>query len=222
MNVLLIKLSFAPVFTVLVLPLSLPGAEESDQPADITVIVSDHLQMRSTEEKNYFYFDQNVQVEATNLVVKSDRMEIIALRENEADDPDATVGEIGAIESIVATGNVEIYQAGRVAYAGRAEVLPREGKVVLSESPRVVDGETEIAGWQIVLNKGERQVIVFPNPDEQAAEADRERPTITLGGGALPDLGFDEDEAVEEGEGEEEEERDEEVVEEGEGEAVEG
>ena len=202
MNALLLKLSFALVFTMLLLPLSLPGAEESDQPPDSTVIVSDHMQMRSTEEKNFFYFDQNVQVEATNLVVKSDRMEIIALRESQEDDPDATVGEIGAIESIVATGNVEIYQAGRVAYAGRAEVLPREGKVVLSESPRVVDGETEIAGWKIVLNKGERQVTVFPNPDEQTA--DRERPTITLGGGALPDLGFEGDrEEIEEKEDEE-------------------
>ncbi len=206
MNILLIKHSIALVLTMLLLPLTLPGAGESDQPTDTTVIVSEHLQMRSTEEKNYFYFDQNVRVEATNLVVKSDRMEIIALRENQEDDPDATVGEIGVIESIMAAGNVEIYQAGRVAYAGRAEVLPREGKIVLSESPRVVDGETEIAGWQIVLNKGERQVTVFPNPDEQAVEADRERPTITLDGGALPDLGFEEDEEdeakVEEVEGE--------------------
>ncbi len=192
MNVLSIKPSFALIFALLLLPLSLPGAEESAQPAETTVIVSDHLQMKSTEDKNYFYFDQNVQVEATNLVVKSDRMEIIALRENQENDPDATVGEIGAIESIVATGNVEIFQTGRIAYAGRAEVLPREGKVVLSDSPRVVDGETEISGWQIVLNKGERQVTVLPNPDKQASEADRERPTITLGGGALPDLGFEE------------------------------
>ncbi len=187
--------ALALIFVVFLLPPSLSGADETDQSADATVIVSDHMEMRSTVEKNYFYFDQNVRVEATNLVVESDRMEVIALRESEADDPDATVGEIGAIEIIVATGNVEIFQAGRAAYAGRAEVLPREGKVVLSESPRVVDGETEVAGWQIVLNKGDRQVTVIPNPDEQLA--DRGRPTITLGGSALPDLGFDESEEEE-------------------------
>ncbi len=176
-------------------------ADGSDQPEEFTVIVSDHLQMKSTEEKNYFYFEKNVQVEATNLIVKSDCLEVVALRENKVDDPDATIGEIGAIESIVAIGKVEIFQAGREAYAGRAVVLPKEGKVVLSESPRVVDGETEVTGWQIVLNRGERQVTVTPNPDMQTEE--RERPTITLGGGSLPDLGFDESES--EGAGDEEE-----------------
>ncbi len=168
-----------------------------------TVIVSDHLEMRSTEEKNYFYFRENVRVEATNLVVESNLLEVVALREGQADDLDATVGEIGAIDSIIATGNVAIYQAGREAHAGRAEVLPRAGRVILSDSPRVLDGDTEVTGWQIVLNKGDRQVTVVPNPDAKAEN--NQRPTITLGGSALPDLGFDENEEsetspVEEGE----------------------
>ena len=154
-----------------------------------TVIVSDHLEMRSTEKKNYFYFKNNVRVEAANLIVESDMLEVVALRKVRMDDPDATIGEIGAIESIVATGEVAIFQAGREAHAGRAEVLPREGMVILSESPRVIDGETIITGWKIILNKGQRQVTVVPNPDAKAE--DRQRPTITLGGSALPDLGFD-------------------------------
>ncbi len=152
-----------------------------------TVITSQHLEMQGTEEKNYFYFSGNVQVRATNLQINCDELTVVSLREGPAG---ATIGSIGAIEKIMARGSVEIHQAGRSAYAGLAEVDPDEGTVTLSESPRVVDGDVEVEGFQFVLHKGERKFESIPDPN--APQGQPSRSVVRLG--AMPDLGFDQSE----------------------------
>ncbi len=149
-----------------------------------TVIVSDSLVMRSGRKRNYFYFENEVLVEGANLVVKCDRLEIVALREAALDQSDAKIGEFGTIQRITASGNVVILQAGRRAEAGRAEVLPGEGKVVLTDSPRVVDGQGEVRGWRITLLKDEKRAVVESDPDGGG-----QRSTVRLS--KLPDLGFE-------------------------------
>lgn len=159
-------------------------AQETRQP---TVITSESLEMQGSEDKNFFYFRNDVLVEGTNLNLKCDELTVVAFREGGEDE---TVGEIGAIERIVARGDVEIQQAGRTAYAGRAEVDPRNGTVTLSESPKIVDNEVEVEGYQFVLHRGEKKFESIPDPDAQ--EGERNRSIVRLG--ALPDLGFDQDE----------------------------
>ena len=149
-----------------------------------TVIQSESLEMRSTPKRNYFYFQTNVRVEGNNLLVTCNNLEVTATRGGGEDDPNATIGEFGTIESIVATGDVEILQAGRRAEAGRAQVLPHLGKVVLTENPRVYDVHGEVSGWRITLLKNERRVVVENNPEDG-----RQRPTVVLS--ELPDLGFE-------------------------------
>lgn len=154
-----------------------------------TVITSDTVEMQGTESRNYFYFRHNVVVEGINLELRCDELTVVSMRRPGASDDEA-VGEIGSIESIVAVGNVEIHQAGRSAYAGRAEVSPTEGTVTLKENPRVVDQDVEVEGYQFVLNQGERRFQSIPDPD--APEGQPSRSVVRLG--ALPDLGFDQDE----------------------------
>lgn len=155
-----------------------------------TVIQSDSLEMRSGQVRNYFFFRDDVRVEGTNLIVTCDLLEVVARREGVGDDPDATIGQFGTIESIIATGNVEISQFGRRAEAGRAQVLPHEGRVVLTEGPRVYDGQGEVSGWRITLLRDERRALVETDPD--LAE---DRATVILS--ELPDLGYKGDEMVE-------------------------
>lgn len=152
-----------------------------------TVITSLHLEMQGTAEKNYFYFSGDVSVTGTNLEIGCDELTVISLREGPEG---ATIGNIGAIEQIVARGNVEIHQAGRSAYAGRAEVDPAAGTVVLSESPRVVDDEVEVTGYQFVLNRGDKKFESIPDPNAPLNEPSRS--VVRLG--AMPDLGFDQEE----------------------------
>ncbi len=152
-----------------------------------TVITSQHLEMQGTAAKNYFYFSNNVEVKGTNLQILCDELTVVALREGPSG---ATIGSIGAIEEINARGSVEIHQAGRSAYAGRAEVNPKAGTVVLSESPKIVDGEVEISGYQFVLHRGEKKFESVPDPNAPPDQGPRS--VVSLG--AMPDLGFDQEE----------------------------
>lgn len=148
-------------------------------PEEETVIESNRLEMISGESINLFLFEEQVRVRGTNLSATADRMEVESMRVG--DPTGATVGQIGSIRRILLTGNVVIEQAGRQATAGRAELLPGEGKVILSENPVVVDAEGTVTGHRMTLLQGERRVLVEGAPDGP-------RPRVTLP--AIQDLGY--------------------------------
>jgi lipopolysaccharide export system protein LptA len=175
----------ALALAALLLAAALCGAP--GEPLDDTVITSQRLEMQGTPERNFFYFTGTVEVKGTNLLIQCEELTVVAGREG---DQDATIGRIGAIEEIVARGAVEIHQAGRSAYAGRAEVDPRAGTVTLSDNPRIVDGEVEVEGYQFVLHKGERKFESVPDPNAPPEQPSRS--VVRLG--AMPDLGFDQQE----------------------------
>ena len=159
------------------------AAEDEELPR--TIVESDALEMNATDDQNFFYFTGNVRVTGTNLAVTCDRLEVVTSRTG---DSEATIGKITAIESIVATGGVEIFQAGRLITAGRAELSPRDGLVILTDQPKIIDGEVEVSGWRITLLKGERKALVEADPEQGQGG----RPTVKLA--SLPDLGYREKE----------------------------
>jgi len=161
-------------------------AQES-KPVQTTVITSLHLEMQGTPEKNFFYFTGDVLVKGTNIEIRCNELTVISLREGPEG---ATIGNIGAIEEIVASGSVEIHQAGRSAYAGRAKVDPKAGTVVLSDRPKIVDDDVEVEGYQFVLHKGEKKFESVPDPNAPVEKPSRS--VVRLG--AMPDMGFDQDE----------------------------
>lgn len=171
----------------------LPGVETEPEDSDSmplpkTVIESDHLELKTSAEENIFLFEGNVRVEGTNLTAVCDRMEVTASRTADSD-PDAAFGQVGAITHIAALGNVVISQANRTAEAGRADIYPREGKVILTEKPRVTDERGMVAtGTRMVLLQGERRVII---EGEDGEDVSGDRPRVTLP--SLPDMGFDRD-----------------------------
>lgn len=150
------------------------SAQEADPPR--TVIDSDSLEMQGSEERNFFYFRGNVHVTGNNLEILCDELTVVAARGG----VEGAVGEIGAIEEIVAQGSVEISQAGRRALAGRAEVDPVEGTVTLSENPKIIDGKVDVEAYQIVFYKDERRVVSIPYPESSTGKPQRSR--VTLGG----------------------------------------
>jgi hypothetical protein len=91
-----------------------------------------------------------------------DYLEVVVIRSG---DQTATIGKLDKFRSMLATGNVFLVQGDREAACGRAQVLPGEEKVVLSENPVVVDHDqnTRVAGEMITLLRGQRTVqIVKP------------------------------------------------------------
>jgi len=172
------------LFLLLMPWMALFSQEEETQP---TVITSDGLEMQGTPERNYFYFSGQVLVKGTNLEIRCDELTVVSMR----DGPEgATIGDIGAIDEIIAQGSVEIHQAGRSAYAGRAEVNPIAGTVTLLENPRIIDRDVEVLGYKFVLHKGDRKFESVPDPN--APEGLPSRSVVRLG--AMPDLGFDQEE----------------------------
>jgi len=141
-----------------------------------TQITCDHAEAVSTDKEMTTVFTGDVQVTGTNLHISCDRMEIISLRSG---DKGQVLSKENRFRSLVATGHVRINQGDREATCGRAEVLPGDNKIILTENPMVEDKDT---GWvytsrgSLTLLRGERRVH-------------GEKVTIT--GPAIKDLGFD-------------------------------
>ncbi len=168
------------------------GSTVMAQPADVvpaapvkTSITSETLEMVSGQSENTFYFSKKVRVEGTNLRLTADQLVVTAQRAIDAPEiPSGALPAMGSIHKIVAVGNVHIYQEGREATAGKAEFFPKEGKVVLTENPRVIDAKAIVSGWRITMVHGERKVTVEQDPTKANV-----RPTVNLE--SLPDLGFE-------------------------------
>ncbi len=136
-----------------------PAAAAANTPAQPTVIESRSLEMRSTDKETIAIFDQNVVVTGTNLRLTCDHLEVVASRIGNTTD---TVAKLDQFKSLVATGRVRIVQGDREVTCGRAEVLPLEEKIILTESPVVIDhsGPYTERGTRIILLRGQRRVIV--------------------------------------------------------------
>jgi lipopolysaccharide export system protein LptA len=151
---------------------SLRGAEPALQK---TTLDCEHAEMWSVGNETRGVCTGAVTLVGTNLRIVCDRLEFTALGFG---DKTSTLPTLDKFKYMLATGHVVIIQADREATCGRAEVLPREDKVVLTESPSLIDHGTgwTSAGEKITLLHGERRVIV-----------DKSRVT----GPALKDLGYD-------------------------------
>ena len=180
-----IPTSLAGLCLLLVPAAALAQQRPADGPAQ-TVIDSDQLTMQGTDDYNEFTFSGRVRAEGRDMLLLADDLVVHARRARNAE---GAVGEFGSIQTIVATGNVEIRQAGRVAYAGRAEVRPDEGLVVLSDSPRIVDERATVEGWQIVYNSETKTVQVLPDPAQQGRDGQRSR--VILAESAIPQLDYE-------------------------------
>ena len=147
----------------------------ADSPAQKTTLDCDHAEMWSTGNETRGVCTGSVTLIGTDLKILCDRLEFTALG---VGDKTSTLPTLDKFKYMLATGHVVITQADREATCGRAEVLPREDKVVLTENPVLIDHGTDwtSAGEKITLLRGERRVIV-----------DKSRVT----GPALRDLGYE-------------------------------
>jgi len=147
-----------------------------------TVILSELLDMKSTDAETTTLFEGNVIVTGTNMKLTCDRLEVVAVRSKA--DAAATIGKVERFKSLVATGNVHIVQGDRDAACGKAVVLPGDNKITLTERPVVTDRGV---GWtwtgdELLLLRGERQV---------------RGTNVKIVGPPVKDLGFDKDKKVE-------------------------
>jgi lipopolysaccharide export system protein LptA len=160
------------------LPALLRGADPV--PDQSTELVCDHMEMWSVNEETHAICTGSVVLTGTDMKISCDRLEIIA--EGIADKA-ATIPVLERFKYLLATSHVRIVQGDREATCGRAEVLPREDKVILTEDPVVIDhtASSVTHGTKITMLRGERRVLV-------------ENPHATMP--SIKDLGFDRNKPV--------------------------
>lgn len=127
--------------------------------AQKTTLDCDHAEMWSVGDETRGICTGSVTLVGTDLKIVCDRLEFTA---QGVGDKTATLPSLDKFKYMLATGHVIIVQSEREATCGRAEVLPREDKVVLTENPVLIDHGTDwtSAGEKITLLRGERRVIV--------------------------------------------------------------
>jgi len=154
----LAALALGPWF--LILPVRAQPAPAAPVTAPIpTELRSEKLQMTSTDDETTAVATGNVILTGTNLRITCDQLTLVATR---IGDKDATLGAVEKFKYILATGDVRIVQGDRESTSQRAEVFPREDKVVLSESPVIIDHSNGFAGAgeKITLFRGKREVFI--------------------------------------------------------------
>lgn len=153
-------------------------ALHAQAPEEPTVITCDgEAQMVSTDSETTITFRDRVVATGTGMKLNCDFLQVVVRRKG---DLAATLGKVDKFRSMLATGNVLLVQGDREAACGRAEVLPEEDRVILTENPVVVDRDqkTRVAGKKITLLRGQRTVLVEK---------------INFSGQPMKDLGFDKD-----------------------------
>lgn len=140
-----------------------------------TIVQSELLRMSESPEQTLFRFTEDVEVKGTNLVATCKRLDVIAVDKAKST-TEANKEKQLEVKRIEAHESVEIKQSGRTATAGRAFILPKEGKVVLEEDAVVNDDRGRVSGHRMTLLQGERRAIV------EGGGPDDDRARITLPG----------------------------------------
>jgi lipopolysaccharide export system protein LptA len=147
-------------FAVFISLTALLSSARADEPtAPPTEITSQSLEMWSNPDgtETRAIFKGNVTVTGNEIKLTCDRLDILATR---IGDKTATIGKLDKFKSLIATGKVHIVQGDREASCGRAEVYPRDEKIVLMDNPVVIDhsGPTVATGDVIEMLRGHRRV----------------------------------------------------------------
>jgi lipopolysaccharide export system protein LptA len=149
------------VFTLLSLAVLTTLDAQNEPPAapgsQSTIVNCDALDGQSTSTETTWYCTGHVVVIGNDLQLNCDWLKLISTR---IGDSTATIGQQDKFKYLLATGHVHIVSAQREATCGRAEVLPLEDKVTLTENPVVTDhaNGSVATGDKLVLLKSVERV----------------------------------------------------------------
>jgi hypothetical protein len=130
----------------------------ADVPPPPTNIDSDTFDAHSNaaNTETTFVYAGHVVVTGNDIRMTCDNLTVITLRSGPKSD---TIGRQDKFKYMLATGHVVIVQGDREASCGRAEVLPFDDKIVLTEDPIVKDhgNGSALGADKFELFKGERR-----------------------------------------------------------------
>lgn len=145
-----------------------------------TIVLADRITMREGLDENRFLFDGAVEVLSGALQLRANEMTIVS--RPEAAGARASEGNelrVGAVQSVMAAGSVEIEQNGQLATGEHVTFFPDEQRAVLTGEPQVTNGEAVVTGRSMELKPG-RAIIRGESEDPVRVRLPQ-----------LPDLGYD-------------------------------
>jgi len=142
------------------------AARAADAP-QTTIDCAGLAESTSTDTETTTVFHDQVVAVGNGITLTCDYLKVVATRLSEKS---TTLGRHDNFKYLLATGNVKIIQADRVATCGRAEVFPGENRIVLTESPVVkIESEHYVAsGPRMVLYRGQRRAVIEGTPTERS------------------------------------------------------
>jgi lipopolysaccharide transport protein LptA len=163
-----------------------PAATSSSSPTNPPatngpiVITSERLEVDYA--RNIFTFKTNVLAVNPQMTLRADKMEAFlgATTNAAATATNAAVSRTNAtpaVQKIIATGSVLITQEKRRATCGRAEYTADDGRVVLTENPKVESADGTITGEKITFWQGQdrmevessSRLVLFPEDKKPSA-----------------------------------------------------
>jgi len=117
---------------------------DSSQPVKIT-----SQQLEADDQTGIFIFKGDVQAQQGDVFIYAQIMTVSYVN-----------GETRQIDTVIAEGDVRIVQLNRVATGGKAIFYHQEGRIILSEKPRVVQGDNTVEGERIIVYLNDNRSIV--------------------------------------------------------------
>lgn len=117
---------------------------DSSQPVKIT-----SEQLEADDQAGIFIFKGDVQAQQGEVFIYAQTMTVSYIK-----------GEKRQIETVIAEGDVRIVQLNRIATGGKAIFYHQEGRIILSDQPRVVQGDNTVEGERIVVYLNDNRSIV--------------------------------------------------------------
>lgn len=114
-------------------------------------------------EQKQVILEGPITISTKTMTILCDHAEILSSRPSDPSTPDKeSATNMGTIDYILAVGNVDIQQMGTRALAGKAEIFPKERRLVLEDDPRIIDNNGTVSGHRITFLQGERQIKIDP------------------------------------------------------------
>jgi lipopolysaccharide transport protein LptA len=123
--------------------------EETPAPGN-TLIQSDELHM--DQVTHIAVFTGNVVVTGTNFSMKCQEMTVNFDKE-------------GKVDTILAKGDVEIVQPGRVTHSGQAVYTRDDDKFVLTDQPSIIDNKNKVAAPKIIIYRTKQSMYTEGRTD---------------------------------------------------------
>jgi lipopolysaccharide export system protein LptA len=156
------------------------GLQGTSELSAETIVLSDTISMRESPGENRFLFQGAVEVMSGALQMRAEKMTILSTPQTSAESADdLNELRVGAVQTIVAEGAVEIEQDGQLATGEQVTFYPDEERAVLTGEPRVTNGDAVVTGRSMELK-----------PRRATIRGEAENP-VQVRLPQLPDLGYD-------------------------------